>query len=63
MELTLETELAQLKACRDDFQALVRTRRVNAKAESAEKGWAGGRKRRMGETPMPRKGGGVDGWR
>jgi hypothetical protein len=36
MALTVETALTQLKACRDDFQTLVRARRVQAKAELAE---------------------------
>jgi hypothetical protein len=36
MAMTLETALSQLKACRDDFTALVRQRRANAKAELAE---------------------------
>jgi hypothetical protein len=33
---TIETDVAQLKACRDDFQTLVRDRRNAARAELAE---------------------------
>jgi len=33
---TTETAVAQLKACRDDFQALVRARRAAAKADLTE---------------------------
>jgi hypothetical protein len=36
MAMTVETALIQLKACRDDFKALVRDRRTQAQADLAE---------------------------